>query len=228
MGVVNEEISLCQMEDLAGTRCAPVRGRAALRSRERSDGRCRQRPAPQYGMERVMSRKSGVSRRKLLLSAGAGVGGALLLGSRPVSASAAEGPGREVSDGALVSDEHAPSANFRPVAVPNGAKLSWRLVNGVKVFHLVAEEVEHEFAPGLKARCWGYNGRVHGPCLEAMEGDRVRIYVTNRLPAGTAVHWHGVLLPNGMDGVGGLNQAPRLGIKVAEKVRLPFVSTSRL
>ena len=157
-----------------------------------------------------MSRKSGVSRRKLLLSAGAGVGGALLLGSRPVSAAAAEAlePGPEVSDGAVGRDEHAPSSNFRPVVVPNGAKLSWRLVNGVKVFHLVAEEVEHEFAPGLKARCWGYNGRVHGPCLEAVEGDRVRVYVTNRLPAGTSVHWHGVLLPNGMDGVGGLNQAP--------------------
>jgi len=76
----------------------------------------------------------------------------------------------------------------------------------VKVYHLVAEEVWHEFAPGLKARCWGYNGRVHGPTIEAVEGDRVRIYVTNRLVAPTSVHWHGVYLPNGMDGVGGLNQ----------------------
>jgi FtsP/CotA-like multicopper oxidase with cupredoxin domain len=71
---------------------------------------------------------------------------------------------------------------------------------------LVAEEVEHEFAPGLKANCWGYNGHVHGPTIEAVEGDRVRIYVTNNLPAGTSVHWHGILLPNGMDGVAGLNQ----------------------
>ena len=54
--------------------------------------------------------------------------------------------------------------------------------------------------------CWGYNGSVHGPMIEAVEGDRVRIYVTNRLPAPTTVHWHGILLPNGMDGVGGLNQ----------------------
>jgi FtsP/CotA-like multicopper oxidase with cupredoxin domain len=58
----------------------------------------------------------------------------------------------------------------------------------------------------LKAKCWGYNGRVHGPTLEAVEGDRVRVYVTNKLSAPTTVHWHGVLLPNGMDGVGGLNQ----------------------
>jgi manganese oxidase len=82
------------------------------------------------------------------------------------------------------------------------------MVDGVKVFHLVAEPVRHEFAPGLVANCWGYNGRVHGPTIEAVEGDRVRIYMTNRLPEPTTVHWHCILLPNGMDGVAGLNQKP--------------------
>ncbi len=95
---------------------------------------------------------------------------------------------------------------YRPVITPNGATLPWRMVDGVKVFHLVAEPVTHEFAPGLVANCWGYNGRVHGPTIEALEGDCVRIYVTNRLEAPTTVHWHGVLLPNGMDGVGGVTQ----------------------
>ena len=56
--------------------------------------------------------------------------------------------------------------------------------------------------------CWGYNGQTPGPTIEAVEGDRVRIYVENRLPEPTSVHWHGVLLPNGMDGVVGLNQRP--------------------
>ena len=100
-----------------------------------------------------------------------------------------------------------PNTDYRPVVTPNNPKLPWKIVDGVKVFHLVAEVVEHEFAPGLKATCWGYNGSVHGPTIEAVEGDRVRIYVTNRLPESTTVHWHGVLLPNGMDGVGGLTQA---------------------
>ncbi len=99
-----------------------------------------------------------------------------------------------------------PGRDYTPTITPNGATLPFRVVDGVKVFHLIAEEVEHEFAPGLKAQCWGYNGRVHGPTIEAVEGDRVRIYVTNRLPAPTTVHWHGVFLPNGMDGVGGLTQ----------------------
>ena len=44
--------------------------------------------------------------------------------------------------------------------------------------------------------------------IEAVEGDRVRIYVTNRLPEPTTVHWHGLVLPNGIDGVAGLNQRP--------------------
>ncbi|WP_437723565.1 multicopper oxidase family protein [Sorangium sp. So ce861] len=99
-----------------------------------------------------------------------------------------------------------PGRDYTPVITPNGAALPFKIVNGVKVFHLTAEEVDHEFAPGLRAKCWGYNGRVHGPTIEAVEGDRVRIYVTNKLIAPTTIHWHGVFLPSGMDGVGGLSQ----------------------
>ena len=88
----------------------------------------------------------------------------------------------------------------------NGWTLPFRMNDGVKEFHLVAEEVEHEFAPGSRARCWGYNGSTPGPTIEAVEGDRVRIFVTNCLPEHTTVHWHGLYLPSGMDGVGGLSQ----------------------
>jgi len=95
---------------------------------------------------------------------------------------------------------------YRPVRTLNGRTLPFRMVGGVKEFHLVAEEVEHEFAPGSRAKCWGYNGTTPGPTIEAVEGDRVRILVTNRLPEHTTIHWHGILLPSGMDGVGGLSQ----------------------
>lgn len=95
-----------------------------------------------------------------------------------------------------------------PITVPNGRLLEWTMEDGVKVFHLIAEPVKREFAPGLIVNCWGYNGQVPGPVIEAVEGDRVRIKVTNKLDAPTTVHWHGVLLPNGMDGVSGLNQKP--------------------
>lgn len=99
-----------------------------------------------------------------------------------------------------------PGVDYAPVEAPNMAKLPFTVVDGRKVFHLVAEPVDHEFAPGMKSHCWGFNGSVHGPVIEAVEGDRVRIYVTNKLDVATSVHWHGILLPNGMDGVAGLTQ----------------------
>jgi FtsP/CotA-like multicopper oxidase with cupredoxin domain len=58
----------------------------------------------------------------------------------------------------------------------------------------------------MKANLWGYNGQSPGPTIEVVEGDRVRIFVTNKLPEHTSVHWHGQRLPNGMDGVTGLTQ----------------------
>ena len=95
---------------------------------------------------------------------------------------------------------------YNPVVTLNGWSLPWRMKDGVKEFHLVAEPVVREFAPGMNANLWGYNGSSPGPTIEAVEGDRVRIFVTNKLPEHTTVHWHGILLPSGMDGVGGLSQ----------------------
>lgn len=101
-----------------------------------------------------------------------------------------------------------PSIDYTPAVIPNGTKANYKVVDGVKVFHLIAEPIEWEVAEGLKINTWGYNGSVPGPLLELSEGDRVRIYVTNKLPAPTSVHWHGVLLPCGMDGIAGITQPP--------------------
>jgi FtsP/CotA-like multicopper oxidase with cupredoxin domain len=95
---------------------------------------------------------------------------------------------------------------YQPVVTLNGWTLPWRMNGDWKEFHLVAEPVVREFAPGMKANLWGYNGQSPGPSIEAIEGDKVRIFVTNKLPEHTTVHWHGMLLPSGMDGVGGLTQ----------------------
>ena len=99
-----------------------------------------------------------------------------------------------------------PGRDYKPVVVPTGYTLPFEIVNGVKVFHLIVEEVEHYFDSGLKATCWAYNNHVNSTVIEAVEGERVRIYVTNRLNVPTSVHWHGLYLPNGMDGVSGLTQ----------------------
>jgi FtsP/CotA-like multicopper oxidase with cupredoxin domain len=158
-----------------------------------------------------MSKTEGVSRREAVFTTAAlAAGGAVLLGaSNAVAAPKGRNWERSYSGGpedarALAPGQ--PGRDYQPTVTPGGVTLPFKVIDGVKVFHLVAEEVEHEFAPGLRAKCWGYNGHVHGPTIEAVEGDRVRVYVTNRLPAPTTVHWHGVYLPNGMDGVGGLNQ----------------------
>ncbi len=95
---------------------------------------------------------------------------------------------------------------YNPVVTLNGWTLPWRMNNGVKEFHLVAEPVVREIAPGMKVRLWGYNGQSPGPTIEVVEGDRVRLFVTNKLPEHTTIHWHGQRVPNGMDGVGGLTQ----------------------
>src|SRR5713101_2774604 len=96
--------------------------------------------------------------------------------------------------------------NYQPVVTLNGWTLPWRMNGDWKEFHLVAEPVVREMAPGMVAHLWGYNGQSPGPTIEGVEGDKVRIFVTNKLPEHTTIHWHGQLLPSGMDGVGGLTQ----------------------
>jgi FtsP/CotA-like multicopper oxidase with cupredoxin domain len=92
------------------------------------------------------------------------------------------------------------------VVTPNGSSLPFTMKDGVKEFRLVAEPIKREFAPGMIVDAWGYNGQTPGPTIEVTEGDKVRFFVTNKLPERTSMHWHGVLLPNGMDGVAGLTQ----------------------
>lgn len=145
-----------------------------------------------------------VTRRQFLHGSGAAMLGAALV-SRAGAASLPEAPQQQ---GAVTEPPAPPAVGrpYQPVVTLNGWSLPWRMRDGWKEFHLVAEPVERELAPGMKAHLWGYNGQSPGPTIECVEGDKVRIFVTNKLPEHTTVHWHGVILPNGMDGVGGLTQ----------------------
>ncbi|MEP1591767.1 multicopper oxidase domain-containing protein, partial [Sulfitobacter sp.] len=146
-----------------------------------------------------------MNRRQLL---GAGAAGATLVSSKAWGQTMNMGlPEAAVMDSALTQSPTRPTSgpDYNPVVTLNGWTLPHRMNDGVKEFHLVAEPVERELADGMVARLWGYNGQSTGPTIEAVEGDRVRIYVTNRLPEHTTVHWHGLILPSGMDGVGGLS-----------------------
>jgi FtsP/CotA-like multicopper oxidase with cupredoxin domain len=139
------------------------------------------------------------SRREFLALTGVGALAAAVVG--PVA-------GKVNASEASIFPENVSRPPYVPVHTLNGWTLPYTMKDGVKEFHLVAEEIDHEFAPGSRAKCWGYNGSTPGPTIEAVEGDHIRILVTNRLPEHTTVHWHGILLPSGMDGIGGLSQPP--------------------
>ncbi len=145
-----------------------------------------------------------VSRREFFMQAGVAALSAGVV-SRVAAASL---PEIAVASGPATVPPPLPASGrpFYPVVTLNGWSLPWRMNQGVKEFHLVAEPVVREFAPGMKVNLWGYNGQSPGPTIEVVEGDRVRIFVTNRLPEPHSVHWHGQRLPNGMDGVSGLTQ----------------------
>jgi manganese oxidase len=94
------------------------------------------------------------------------------------------------------------------VETPDLPQLPWRMDGNVKEFHLVAEPVRREIAPGKTLDLWGFNGSVPGPTIQVTEGDRVRIIVDNHLPEPTSMHWHGFEIPFDMDGAPGTSQQP--------------------
>ena len=83
-----------------------------------------------------------------------------------------------------------------------------RMDNGVKVFALEAGIVRWTILPGVTVDAYAFNGQVPGPRIRVRQGDRVRIDVTNHLPETTTTHWHGLVLPNPMDGVAHMTQDP--------------------
>jgi manganese oxidase len=144
------------------------------------------------------------SRRNFLAASAAGVAGMGLVSK----ASLASIPEAATQSSSATIFPSAPTSGrpYNPVVTLNGWTLPWRMRDGWKEFHLTAEPVTREIAPGMVANLWGYNGQSPGPTIECVEGDKVRIFVTNKLPEHTTIHWHGILLPCGMDGVGGLTQ----------------------
>ncbi len=115
-------------------------------------------------------------------------------------------PGSDHYLGKLVPGLRASGLPPVPVHVPDVKKLDFKLVNGVKEFHLRSMAVKREFLPGHFMDIWGYNDSMPGPTIEAYQGDRVRIILHNDLPEPTSLHLHGFELDVSMDGVPGLVQ----------------------
>ncbi len=146
-----------------------------------------------------------MSRRGFLSTSGLALVGVGAVSGRLQAAAIPEAPSMQA---ATMQPPFYPTTgpDYQPVVTLNGWTLPWRMNGDWKEFHLVAEPVVREIAPGMRAHLWGYNGQSPGPTLEMVEGDKVRIFVTNKLPEHTTVHWHGMRVPSGMDGVGGLSQ----------------------
>ena len=86
--------------------------------------------------------------------------------------------------------------------------LAPRMDGAVKVFDLTCRKIRWEVEPGRTVEAWAYNEQVPGPQIRVREGDRVRLVVKNELDESTAVHFHGVELPNDQDGVPFITQPP--------------------
>jgi FtsP/CotA-like multicopper oxidase with cupredoxin domain len=100
------------------------------------------------------------------------------------------------------------------LAVGGGVLLPWqraaaqRTGDGLREVHLEAREITWDLAPGKRIQAMTYNGQVPGPELRVQEGERVRVVLSNALAEPTTIHWHGVDVPNAMDGVPGVTQKP--------------------
>jgi FtsP/CotA-like multicopper oxidase with cupredoxin domain len=86
--------------------------------------------------------------------------------------------------------------------------LSQGVTGGIREIQLETREVSWELAPGKVIKAMAYDGRVPGPEIRVKEGERVRIHLRNGLAEPTTIHWHGVDVPNAMDGVPGVTQGP--------------------
>jgi len=98
--------------------------------------------------------------------------------------------------------------NQPPVDARGDRALEPRVEGGVKVYDLEAAVTLWNILPGVRVAAYAFNGQVPGPRIRLTEGDRVRLVVHNLLPEPTSIHWHGLILPNSMDGAAQITQAP--------------------
>jgi len=166
-----------------------------------------------------------VNRRRMLGSMGAlGTGAAVTAATTgffkasELKASAA-GDGMDMSESTASMDDmtndemdamHEAGIKSFPAATAGkgGQPLEPIMDGDVKVYNLKAEVIQWEYAPGKTVEAYAYNGTVPGPEIRVTEGDKVRIIATNNMPYSTVIHFHGVMVPNAMDGVPFITQPP--------------------
>lgn len=121
--------------------------------------------------------------------------GVLGCGGGPTDETAAVAVAKTAAERAAIEFEGAYAID----ASPNGT---------VRSFDIVAAPAEHTLGEGKPVQVWAYNGTVPGPTLRVRLGETLRVHFTNALPQPTTIHWHGVRVPNAMDGVPDMTQPP--------------------
>lgn len=145
--------------------------------------------------------------------AGSGMTATLVVGDD----AAAEAMGHSAAEHATMTDEEAAAMDQAMIdsVIAFPAETEGRgnevldptvLADGTKHFELTASIVDWEVAPGQVVQAWAYNGIVPGPRINVDVGDTVEVEITNDLPVGTDIHWHGVDVPNDQDGVAPITQ----------------------
>ena len=134
----------------------------------------------------------------------------------------AEEVGGAIMPPGMVMSRDTPAAAMREMAAVDPGEVSYsapidakgdrtlepRIEGGVKVFNLDVSVIEWNILPNEQVEAYAFNRQVPGPRIRVTEGDRVRINVKNELPEATSVHWHGMILPNRMDGAADVTQKP--------------------
>ena len=150
------------------------------------------------------------------------------LGSGATAAAAAGGHSTAANDQADVTmrkpvDEFVAQLTSGPSTDGLGAQPMQPVVlpDGTKEFDLTAAVTPWEVSPGHTVQAWTYNGTVPGPTIEVQPGDHVRIVLDNQLPESTVIHFHGIQVPNAMDGVPDVTQPP---VKPGETYTYDFVA----
>ena len=115
-------------------------------------------------------------------------------------------PGEAMKDMAAVKPRQV--TYIAPRDAKGDQVLQPRIENGVKIFDIEASIIRWNILPDVAVDAYAYNHQVPGPRLQMTEGDHVRINFHNNLPESTTVHWHGLIVPNEMDGPAKITQDP--------------------
>ena len=165
--------------------------------------------------DRLFQPRRGISMKKVVLTSI--VGTALILSACAPSTPAPMQMNTTPTPGSMMAENPEAAHMMEPITAPNvepaaetqgGQPLDHRLEDGVKVFELTTKAVRWEIVDGVAVTAFTYNGTVPGPMIRVTEGDQIRVVVKNELPDPTTIHWHGVEVPNAMDGVPGVTQNP--------------------